>query len=454
MSSAPFAEVDSHPGLDNPRRLAAFLTVALGVVMAVLDGSIVNVALPTIAADQHAAAADAIWVVTGYQLAVVMSLLPMSALGEALGFARMFSIGIALFATASFICANAPNLPVLVGARILQGIGGAALMGVNNALVRFIMPARMLGRGIGFMAVVVAVSGAAGPTIAAAILAIASWHWLFLINVPLGIAAFVAGRYTLPQTPREARRFDAASAVLNAATFGLVISGLTSIGTSGVPLWVPGIQLLAGAAAGVLLVRRQLGRPAPMFPIDLLKIRPFRLAITASVTSFVAQFLAVVSLPFFLNNVLGYDEVQTGLLMTPWPVATALCAPFAGRLADRLPAARLSGLGSLIFAAGLFAIALLPSHPATWDIVWRLALAGLGFGLFQSPNNRVIIGSSPRRRSGGASGMQATARLTGQSSGAALAAIIFGLTAGYNLPLNMGVAGACALAAAILSIWR
>jgi DHA2 family multidrug resistance protein-like MFS transporter len=333
-------------------------------------------------------------------------------------------------------------------------MGGAAIMGVNGALIRFIMPGRMLGQGIALIAVVVAVSGAAGPTIAAAILAVASWHWLFLINVPLGIICFSVGRFTLPVTPISPRRFDVLSALFNALTFGFLISGLSSIGTSGAPAWVPAGQLAIAAVSGTLLVRRQLGRPAPMFPVDLLKILDFRLSVMASITSFAAQFLATVSLPFFLANVLGYNEVQTGLLMTPWPVATAICAPFAGRFADRYAAAKLSGLGSLIFAIGLALTAVLPAHPAVWDIVWRLAITGLGFGLFQSPNNKVMISSTPRQRSGGASGMQATARLTGQSAGAALAAIIFGLTAGYNLMLTMGIATAFALAAAILSIWR
>ncbi|MEO8883709.1 MAG: MFS transporter, partial [Devosia sp.] len=138
----------------------------------------------------------------------------------------------------------------------------------------------------------------------------------------------------------------------------------------------------------------------------------------------------------------------------PWPVGTAIFAPISGRLTEHYSAARISGIGSLIFAAGLASIALLPAHPAVWDIVWRLGLTGIGFGLFQSPNNKVMLSSAPRVRSGGASGMQATARLLGQSSGAALAAIIFGLTAGYNLLLTMGIAAAFAVAAAVLSIWR
>jgi MFS transporter, DHA2 family, multidrug resistance protein len=452
--ATPTAAVDVHDGLPNPRRLLAFLTVALGIVIAVLDGTIVNVALPVIAADQHATNAESIWIVTGYQLAVAISLLPMAALGEAIGFRKVFSAGIIVFAATSLLCAYANSLLVLTLARIVQGIGGAALMSISGALVRYIMPQRQLGRGISGIAVAVAVSAAAGPTIAAAILAVATWHWLFLINVPLGILCFAVGRFTLPETPASGKRLDLGSAALNALAIGLLISGLSSIGTRGIAWWIPAAQIVVAVIAGFFLVRRERTQQAPMLPVDLFRIPPFRLAIVASVTSFAAQMLMGVSLPFFLSGMLGYDAVATGLLMTPWPVATAIVAPISARVTERFPAAKVSGLGSLIFALGLLSLALLPQHPATWDIVARLAFCGVGFGLFQSPNNKVMITSAPRQRSGGASGMQSTARLLGQSGGAALAAIIFAMSAGYNLPLTMGIATAFALAAAVLSIWR
>ncbi|MDR3470205.1 MAG: MFS transporter [Devosia sp.] len=448
------AVADTLDGLPNPRRLLAFLTVALGIVMAVLDGTIVNVALPVIAADQHATNAESIWIVTGYQLAVSVALLPMAALGESIGFRKVFAWGIVAFSAASLLCAYADSLLVLTLARILQGIGGAALMGISGALVRHIMPAHHLGRGISGIAVTVAVSAAAGPTIAAAILAVANWHWLFLINVPLGIICFAIGRITLPETPHSGKPLDVGSVVLNTLAIGLLISGLSSIGIRAVAWWLPVLQIVLAVVAGYFLVQRERAQQAPMLPLDLFRILPFRLSVVASITSFVAQMLMTVSLPFFFSGMLGYTEVETGLLMTPWPAATAIVAPISARLTERFAAAKISGLGSLIFALGLLWFAFLPTHAATWDIAVRLAVCGAGFGLFQSPNNKVMISSAPRLRSGGASGMQSTARLLGQSAGAALAAIIFALSAGYNLPLTMGIAAAFALAAAILSIWR
>ncbi len=454
VASAAPAAVDLHEGLPEPRRTLAFLTVALGIVMAVLDGTIVNVALPTIGLDQHATAAESIWIVTGYQLAVAIALLPMASLGEAIGFKKVFSVGLVVFSAASLACAYSGSLPLLTISRVVQGLGGAALMSISGALVRFVMPARFIGRGIAGIAVVVAVSGAAGPTIAAAILAVTTWHWLFLINVPLGIICFAVGRVTLPETPASGKRLDFGSIALNALAIGPLIGGLSSIGIRGAPWWLPAGLIVIGIVAGYFLVRRQRHERAPMLPVDLFRIRPFRLSIVASITSFIAQMLAAVSLPFFFAKMLGYNEVQTGLLMTPWPVATAIFAPIAAPLSERLPGERISGFGSLLFAVGLVLMAFLPPHPATWDIIWRLFVCGVGFGLFQSPNNKVMITSAPRHRSGGASGMQSTARLLGQSTGAALAAIIFALAAGYNLLLTMGIAAAFAIAAAILSIWR
>jgi DHA2 family multidrug resistance protein-like MFS transporter len=454
VASPAAAAVDLHEGLPNPRRLLAFLTIALATVMAVLDGTIVNVALPTIGLDQHATAAESIWIVTGYQLAVSIALLPLAALGEAIGFKKVFSAGLVIFSAASLACAFSQGLPMLTAARIAQGLGGAALMSISPALVRFIMPGNQIGRGIAGVAVVVAVSGAAGPTIAAAILAVTTWHWLFLINVPLGIICVAVGRVTLPATPAHGRRLDWGSVVLNVLAIGPLISGLSSIGTSAIPWWVAAGQIAIAVVSGYFLVRRQSEQQAPLLPVDLFRIPAFSLSVVASITSFVAQMLATVSLPFFFNRALGYSAVETGLLMTPWPVATAIFAPVAGRLIERIPAARVSGFGSAVFAIGLAALALLPAHPSVLDIVWRMSLTGIGFGLFQSPNNKVLITSAPRERSGGASGMQSTARLIGQSSGAAIAGIIFGLTASYNLPLTMGIAAACAIAAAILSVWR
>ncbi len=416
-------------GLPPRERLLAFSAMALAMTMAVLDGAIVNVALPVIARDLGVAAPEAIFLVNAYQIAVTAALLPLATLGESLGYRRIYLIGLATFTAASLACAVAPDLTSLTAARVVQGLGAAGIMSVNTALVRFIYPHRLLGRGVGNVALVVAVASAAGPTIAAAVLSVADWPWLFLINLPVGLLALALGSRTLPDTQRSPHIFDLKSAALNALTVGLLIVGLDGLGD-------PNRRSLALASVaaslivGAVFVRSQLQLTRPLLPLDLLRIPAFALSMVASICAFAAQMVAYVALPFYFHDGLGLSVAQTGFLLTPWPCAIAIAAPLSGRLADRYPPGLLGALGLVLLAFGITSLALLPSQPATLDIVWRLTLAGIGFGLFQSPNNKIIITSAPRERSGGASGMQSSARLVGQSLGAALVAVAFGLTAG------------------------
>lgn len=443
-----------HPdGLPVPRRYAAMLTSGLGVTMAVLDGAVANIALPTIAHELNATAAESIWVVNAYQLVIVVSLLPLSSLGEIVGYARIYRVGLAIFGIASLCCALSDSLAMLVAARLLQGIGAACIMSVNSALVRFIYPRAQLGRGIGVIAFVVALAAAAGPTVAAGILSVATWQWIFAVNIPLSIASLlVAG--SLPLTMRGTHRFDWISATLNAAMFGAFIMGVDHLGHGFDRLGLVVSEFSLAVLCGVILVRRQLSRPAPLLPIDLLRIPIFALSICTSVCSFAAQMLAFVTLPFYLQNVLHRSAVETGLLMTPWPIALVFVAPMAGRLADRFPSGLLGGIGMMIFATGLGALAFLPAAPSSFDIIWRMVVCGVGFGLFQSPNNRTMLSSSPPERAGGASGMLGTARLTGQTMGAAVVALIFNLMAADGTRVALVTATILALVAMVLSSLR
>jgi len=437
-------------GLPNPQRVLAFTTLAMAITMAVLDGNIVNVALPTMARDFAVQPESAIWIVNAFQLAVTVSLLPLAALGDMLGYRRVYWWGLALFTLASLSCALAPTFAVLTFARLVQGLGAAGIMSVNIALIRFIYPHSRLGQGVGNMAVVVAVAAAGSPTVAAAILSVASWHWLFLINVPIGALALVMAARTLPATPRAPGRLDVQSVILNALTFGLIIAGVNRVGEGGNPT-LPLIEIAAGAAIGAALVKRQLKLPAPLLPVDLLRRPVFALSLMTSISSFGAQALAIVSLPFYFEDRLGHSATATGLLMTPWPVGTALIAPIAGRLADRFIPGLLGSIGLLIMCGGLVLVALgiADSHPVS--LAWRLAICGLGFGFFQSPNNRVIIGSAPRERSGGAAGLQSSGRLIGQSFGTALVAVAFGRAPAHATEIALWGAAALTLAGALAS---
>lgn len=443
-----------HPdGLPAPRRHWAMATIGLGVTMAVLDGAVANIALPTIAREINASPAQSVWVVNAYQLVIVVSLLPLSSLGEIIGYARIYRVGLAIFGVASLACALSDSLTTLVLARLLQGIGAACIMSVNSALVRFTYPRARIGHGIGIAAFIVALASAAGPTIAAGILSVASWPWIFAINVPLSLISWlVAG--SLPLTALASHRFDWPSAALNAAMFGSFIIGVDHLGHGFDHLGRVALEFSIAAVCGVWLVRRQLSRPAPLLPIDLLRIPIFALSILTSICSFGAQMLAFVTLPFYLQNVLHRSEVETGLLMTPWPIALIFVAPMAGRLADRFPSGLLGGIGMMIFASGLAALAFLPADPSSLDIVWRMVVCGVGFGLFQSPNNRTMLTSAPPERAGGASGMLGTARLTGQTIGTAVVALIFNLVASNGTKVALVTATVLALVAMVLSSLR
>jgi len=450
MSSATIEHAD---GLPLPQRYWAILTIALGIILAVVDGAIANVALPTIAKDLNASPAFSIWIVNGYQLAITISLLPLSSLGEIIGYRRIYLVGLALFTLASVFCALSHTLLLLTVARFVQGFGAAGVMSVNMALVRFIYPRDLLGRGIGINAMVVAVSAAVGPTIAAGILAVATWPYLFAVNIPIGIAALVLGWRYLPHTIRAPHLFDWQSAGLSAITFGFLIAGVDSIG-HGETLLICLSELAVAVIACVLLVYRQTHSASPLLPVDLLRIPVFALSIATSIASFCGQMLAFVAIPFYLESRFGYSAVEIGLLITPWPIAVMFAAPIAGRLVERYPAGLLGGIGLLLFAAGLGALAMVPATPSSFDLIWRMALAGAGFGLFQTPNNRTMIAAAPRERSGGASGMLGTARLLGQTTGAALVALFLARYPADGTRISLFAGAGFAVIGAALSMLR
>lgn len=441
-------------GLPFPRRIWAVVAASLALVMSVLDANIVNVVLPTLSKEFGTSPSLTIWVMNAYQLVITISLLSFSSLGDIFGYRKVFLSGITLFCITSLICALSTSFWMLTIARVLQGFGASAITSVNTAQLRTIYPRQYLGRGMGINAMVVAVSAVAGPSVASAILSLGSWHWLFAINIPLGLLALGMGIKFLPKgEKRQSRKFDKISAVANALTFGLLIYSMEGFAhhENMNLLW---IQLALLAFVGTYYVRRQLRREAPLLPVDLLKIPIFSLSVLTSICSFTAQMLALVSLPFYLQNVLGRTDIATGLLLTPWPVATLFTAPLAGYLVEKIHAGLLGCVGMLIFGTGLYLLATL-SSPTDGAIIWRMAVCGAGFGLFQTPNNSTIMSSAPTNRSGGASGMIGTARLLGQTLGATLVALLFSLAPqGKSNTSSLLVGTAFAVVAAIVSCFR
>lgn len=418
--------------------LAIFATL----ILVVLDGAIVNLALPNLAQSFAISAARAVQVMTAYQLGVVMALLPAAALGEGFGYRRLFTLGVALFTFASALCCLAPSFSWLVAARFLQGLGGAAVMGLTVALFRILYPPDKFGQVLGWNAMVIALSAAAGPMVGAAILARASWPWLFAINLPIGALVLIASR-GLPKTEGSKRWPDLLSVGLNAILFGCMVVGIDRFS---------GELLAIGLVSVILLIHREREKTAPLIPLDLLRLKPFAFGVIASICCFTASMAGMVALPFYLQQGLGVGTLNTGIYMTLWPAATAFAAPLAGRLADRVSAAWLCALGGMCLAAGLLLAASWPSLPA---ILAGTLLCGAGFGFFQTPNNRAMLMAAPRERSGAAGGMQGTARLSGQTAGALLMSALFALAPALEAPrLGLALSAGFALAASAVSFLR
>ena len=414
--------------------------------MSVLDGTLMNVALPSLTKEFDVEPNTAIWLINSYQMVIMMFLLVFATFGDIIGYRKIFLSGVVVFTVASALCALSQNFAMLVCSRILQGLGAACVMSVNTALVRLIYPPEVLGRGMSINAMAVAVSSAAGPSIAGLILSTLSWHWLFAINIPLGIISFWIGYRMLPRSSNAKKRtVGFLDCIGNVLTFGLMIYALEGFAHHESRAIVS-IAFVAFLVIGYFYLRSQLNTSAPLLPVDLLKIPIFARSIMTSVSSFMAQMLAMVSLPFFFQDAMHFTPVEIGVLLTPWPIATMVTAPLAGRLVERYHPGILGAVGMCLFSVGLFSLYFLSEDSTIVDIFWRVMICGAGFGLFQTPNNLTIMSSAPMERSGGASGMLGMARLCGQTVGTTAVAIVFAI-----IPHTDG-ARLCLLLAALMAL--
>ena len=442
-------------GLHRPAIYYAVISIFCGIFLSVVDGNICNVALPTIASQLGVSSADSIWVVNAFQLVIMMTLLPFSTLGELYSYKKVYLGGVAVFTAASVLCTLSRSLPMLIASRALQGLGASMMMSVNTSIAKLVFPKRHLGKGVSINATVVALSAVSGPSIAAGILSVAPWPWLFAINIPVGIITFLMGWRFLPDNPTHivGRHFHIGDAILNAAVFGLLIGCIE--------MYSHGVTPVAVAAAAVLLIvpgflyiRSQLRRRYPMLPFDLLRIPAFSMSVITSVVSYTAQMMVLVGMPFMLLHTFGMNAVETGAVMTAWPFIVMFVAPLSGSLSGKVHPGLLGGFGLLLMSAGCFLLSYIPEDASHLDIAWRLMMCGAGFGFFQSPNNHLLLSSAPNHRAGSASGMLSTARLVGQSAGAALVALFFHLS-GDDAPHDaVFLAGILTICGAVFSSIR
>ena len=448
---APHVPNDPYAPYAVPNAVSALAAIWLAVALGALDTAIANTALPAIGTDLHSSAAASVWVINAYQMAVVACLLPLAAFSDVVGPKRVFIWGNVVFTVGSLCCLLAPSLVWLALARGLQGIGAAGVMAVNLSLIRLIFLPTQLGRGVGMNAFVVGLGFCMGPTVASLVLSVASWPWLFGINLPVGLLGWYLGTRYIPGRASQAiKRFDVPLAALTGLTFGAFIFTLTSAAQQS-DGQVIAASALVTLLAGMALLRRQKGAPAPMFPVDLLSRPLFSLSVLTAIGAFATQGVAFVSLPFYFETVLLRDPIHTGFLMSAWALVVACVGPFAGRLSDRFPPAALGGIGLAFLSMGMLSLKFMPLDASGWEIALRMGLCGLGFGFFQSPNLKAIMSSAPAARSGGASGMVAVARLTGQTTGAALTALCFTLAGTHGSGWALGLGAVTAATAAALS---
>ncbi|WP_163577901.1 MFS transporter [Halomonas faecis] len=438
-------------GLPGPERRLAVLALVLGTLMAVVDTTMVNLALPSIARDLGVAESRAVWVTNLFQVTCAAFLLVCAALSELVTRRRLYVAGLALFVCASLGAALSRSLEWLLVFRALQGLGAAATLSIGPSLYRAIFPSRLLGSALGLSALVVAGGYASGPALGGLVLSMASWPWLFALHLPLGLCALWLARRALPCESRRHRGFDAVGALLSITTLASVFLAMDTLG-HGAPAWQALGWLALGLGAGWLFLRRQRHAVHPLLPLSLFDEPRFSLAVSASGLAFIGQGLAFVALSFLYQQEMGFSPLQTAWLFTPWPLAIMLVGPLAGRLADRVNPSVLSSIGLVLLIGGLIALARLEAQAGIVDGLWRTALCGLGFGLFQPPNNREMMASVPRERSANASGVMSTMRTVGQSLGVALVGAF--LAAGAPVQASLWVGGAACTLSLVASLAR
>ena len=425
--------------------VAAVLLVWTGLFMTTLDASIVNIGLPAIArAFQTPLSGTVEWVIIGYLVVTAALLLTVGRLSDIVGRAPIWTVGLVLFTLASLLCGAAPTLGLLIAARLIQGAGAALMLASGTAMLTDAVPPRLRGRALGLGAVAIALGTSVGPTLGGVITEHLSWRWIFYVNLPVGLVALIAARRFLPRgEARGTGSFDPLGALLLAIGVAALTLGLSFGGEWGwTSLRLIGALVIGGAAlTGALVAESRVAHP--IVDLTLFRNPVFASAIASMLLSMLALFSVGFLLPFYFEELRGFSSAHSGWLLTPTPVVLAIVAPIAGAAADRFGSGVIAPLGLAINAVALLLLSQLDATSSTWDIVWRLGMAGLGQGLFQAPNTRALMDAAPATEQGAASGLLATARIAGQALSVAVAGAVFlglGGSAGATL-INLRAGG-------------
>jgi EmrB/QacA subfamily drug resistance transporter len=406
--------------------------------MTTLDSSIVNIGLPSIARAFGVQLSGAIeWVLISYLVVIAAVLLTFGRLADMLGRKPFFLTGLAVFTLGSAFCGAAPSLGALIAARCLQGLGAAAIFSVNVAMITRSFPAAERGRALGINMILLALGVSVGPTVGGILTQALSWRWIFYVNLPIGAMVMLAAWRLLTERQHlERQHFDLPGAALLAVGLAALTVGLSFGQEWGWGSRFVGSMVIAVAAlAGAAWVERRVS--APVLNPALLRNRVFVFANVAFMICMLALFAVGFLLPFYLEELRGYDTRRAGLLLTPLPLTLAVVAPLSGALADRVGSRWLAPLGLAIACAGLLLLSGLSRASSIAYLIACLIVTGIGQGLFQSPNARAIMGAAPPDQQGVASSTLATVRVIGQALSVAVAGAVFtslgGAAAGADL---------------------
>lgn len=407
--------------LPERERLLVLIAILLGTSLVVIDAGLVNVTLPTIVQAFAIDAQQAIWVATACQLATAMAIIPAAGLGRRFGMRTIYLWGIVSFSVAALACAVAPSFPLLVTARIFQGLGSAVIVSLGMALVRLAYPDHALGRVLGWYAMMVAVANGVSPLIGGLVLSTLSWKWIFASSFAPGLLSGVMLLRAMPNYTPTTRTFDTSGSLYAATAMASFIAVLSNVNRPQV--WLLPVAILFAVAAWAF-VRRQLSIHSPALHLDIFRNGRFSTAVATSFLSFMAHTLALISFVFLMEFGHELDALQTALLLSPWPIATALAAPLASRMAEKIEVFWLATAGLLGLGIGLFLMATVSKYASYPQVLVIGALCGFGFGFFQAPNNRELLGRVSRERSGSAAAVLAATRTMAMSAGTALAGLL------------------------------
>lgn len=431
--------------IDYSRKWFVMLAVSMGIFLSAIDSSIINIALPTLQAEFDAPFAAVQWVVLGYLLVLGTLSLLVGRLGDMVGKKRIYTTGFVIFTASSAAAAGAQSIEMLIGTRLVQGVGAAMVASLGVAILTEAFPASERGKALGLIGTFVSVGIVIGPTVGGFILSQASWRWIFLVNLPIGaIGTLTAIRFVPNTVPKGRQTFDFLGAGLFSIAITTFMLGATLGGSRG--FGSPGVWGLLLTAAIVIVTFRYVEARVdqPIVDLSIFSNRMFTVNLINGFMTFVAVAGVFFLSPFYLERTLGFGSLQVGLLLAASPVLLAVVAPLSGALSDRIGSRPISIAGLIVLVFGYFLMSQLDESSTQLQFVLSLAPIGVGMGMFQSPNNSIIMGSVRPERLGIASGLLNLTRILGQIVGIGLLTTVWAIRSdaggGQNDPLGI-VAG-------------